>query len=87
MRSHARDVIKNAIFEMYRSLNWSVTQISLDLGGGNLLNIILDAIFIFFIGLGIDGAALATVISEYVNDVVKSMIIFSFRDVRFLEYL
>lgn len=46
---------------------------------------ILDTIFIFLLGLGIDGAALATVISEYVNDVVKLKHIFSSRDVRFLE--
>ncbi|XP_020252763.1 protein DETOXIFICATION 44, chloroplastic [Asparagus officinalis] len=35
-------------------------------GTGNLLNAALDPIFIFLLGLGIDGAALATVISEYV---------------------
>lgn len=33
---------------------------------GNLLNAILDPILIFFCGLGIGGAAIATVISEYV---------------------
>lgn len=39
-------------------------------GAGNLLNAILDPILIFSFGLGIGGAAVATVISEYVNDVV-----------------
>ncbi|KAL2330670.1 hypothetical protein Fmac_018251 [Flemingia macrophylla] len=39
------------------------------LGVGNFLNAILDAILIFFLGLGVGGAAVATVISEYVNDV------------------
>lgn len=35
------------------------------IGAGNLLNAVLDPILIFFFGLGIGGAALATVISEY----------------------
>lgn len=37
---------------------------------GNLLNAILDPILIFIFGLGIGGAAIATVISEYVHDVI-----------------
>ncbi|RWR81284.1 Multi antimicrobial extrusion protein [Cinnamomum micranthum f. kanehirae] len=35
-------------------------------GAGNLLNAILDPILIFLLGLGIGGAAIATVIAEYV---------------------
>ncbi|CAI9298725.1 unnamed protein product [Lactuca saligna] len=35
------------------------------IAAGNLVNAILDPIFIFFSGLGISGAAFATVISEY----------------------
>ncbi|KNA09603.1 hypothetical protein SOVF_152160 [Spinacia oleracea] len=35
------------------------------IGAGNLLNAILDPILIFFLGFGIGGAAIATVISEY----------------------
>ncbi|GAV76886.1 MatE domain-containing protein [Cephalotus follicularis] len=35
------------------------------IGAGNLLNAILDPILIFFFDLGIGGAAIATVISEY----------------------
>ncbi|KAL8237264.1 hypothetical protein R6Q59_018345 [Mikania micrantha] len=34
---------------------------------GNLLNAILDVILIFFYGLGVGGAAIATVISEYLT--------------------
>ena len=34
---------------------------------GNLVNALLDAIFIFPLGLGVSGAALATVTSEYVE--------------------
>ncbi|KAG8089298.1 hypothetical protein GUJ93_ZPchr0011g28538 [Zizania palustris] len=34
-------------------------------GAGNLVNALLDAIFIFPLGLGVSGAALATVTSEY----------------------
>ena len=40
-------------------------------GAGNVLNAILDAILIFCFGIGVAGAAIATVISEYVNDVVN----------------
>ncbi|KAM7265392.1 hypothetical protein ACFE04_003075 [Oxalis oulophora] len=35
------------------------------IGAGNLMNAILDPILIFMFGLGISGAAIATVISEY----------------------
>ncbi|KAJ0087625.1 hypothetical protein Patl1_31431 [Pistacia atlantica] len=41
------------------------------LWAGNLLNAILDPILIFFFHFGIGGAAIATVISEYVNYVVN----------------
>ena len=40
-------------------------------GVGNFLKAILDPILIFLFGLGVGGAAVATVISEYVNDVVN----------------
>jgi len=36
-------------------------------GAGNLLNAILDAVLIFPLGLGVSGAALATVSSEYLT--------------------
>ncbi|CAM0152401.1 unnamed protein product [Urochloa decumbens] len=36
-------------------------------GAGNLLNAILDAVLIFPLGLGVSGAALATVCSEYLT--------------------
>ncbi|KAF0889876.1 hypothetical protein E2562_033851 [Oryza meyeriana var. granulata] len=36
-------------------------------GAGNLVNALLDAIFIFPLGLGVSGAALATVTSEYLT--------------------
>lgn len=39
-------------------------------GAGNVLNAMLDAILIFCFDIGVAGAAIATVISEYVNDVV-----------------
>lgn len=41
---------------------------------GNLLNAVLDPLLIFFCGFGIGGAAIATVISEYVNNVVNLFI-------------
>lgn len=40
-------------------------------GVGNLLNAVLDLILIYYFHIGIGGAAVATVISEYVDDVVK----------------
>lgn len=58
------------------SVKWSVIglcaenvhniAISQNAGAGNLLNAILDPILIFVFGLGVGGAAIATVISEYV---------------------
>nr|GMD40039.1 protein DETOXIFICATION 44, chloroplastic [Ipomoea batatas]GMD43223.1 protein DETOXIFICATION 44, chloroplastic [Ipomoea batatas] len=39
-------------------------------GAGSLLNTILDPLLIFSCGFGISGAAIATVISEYVENVV-----------------
>ncbi|XP_022767801.1 protein DETOXIFICATION 44, chloroplastic-like isoform X3 [Durio zibethinus] len=48
------------------------------IGAGSLLNAILDAILIFPIGFGVGGAAVATVISEYVNNVVNLMILVYF---------
>ncbi|KAL6640660.1 hypothetical protein ACP70R_021783 [Stipagrostis hirtigluma subsp. patula] len=39
-------------------------------GAGNLLNAILDALLIFPLGLGVSGAALATVTSEYVDAIL-----------------
>uniref|UniRef100_A0A8R7QER5 Protein DETOXIFICATION n=1 Tax=Triticum urartu TaxID=4572 RepID=A0A8R7QER5_TRIUA len=41
------------------------------IGVGNLVNAILDAIFVFPLGLGVRGAALATVTSEYVKAIMK----------------
>ncbi|KAL4572421.1 hypothetical protein LXL04_019197 [Taraxacum kok-saghyz] len=40
------------------------------IAAGNLVNVILDGILIFFFGLGIGGAAIATVISEYLIAVI-----------------
>jgi Na+-driven multidrug efflux pump len=40
-------------------------------GAGNFLVVILDPILIFLCGLGISGAAIATVISEYVRNAVN----------------
>lgn len=40
-------------------------------GVGSLVNALLDAIFIFPLGLGVSGAALATVTSEYVELIIR----------------
>ncbi|WJX39381.1 hypothetical protein P8452_26929 [Trifolium repens] len=46
-----------------------MTKASLEISGaGNFLNVILDPILIFLCGLGISGAAIATVIYEYVRN-------------------
>ncbi|PPD94199.1 hypothetical protein GOBAR_DD08779 [Gossypium barbadense] len=42
---------------------------------GTLLNAILDVILIFPFGFGVGGAAVATVISEYVNNVVDYLLV------------
>ena len=44
---------------------------------GNLVNAILDTIFIFPLGLGVSGAALATVTSEYVETTMGSLTLFA----------
>jgi Na+-driven multidrug efflux pump len=46
------------------------TNVVMHTGAGNLLNAILDAVLIFPLGLGVSGAALATVTSEYVGRIV-----------------
>lgn len=43
-------------------------------GVGNLLNAILDPILIFILGLGVSGAAIATVISEYVKAIIMKLL-------------
>lgn len=57
--------------------NMHNVMISQNAGAGNLLNAILDPILIFVFGLGVGGAAIATVISEYVyhytRNIVKAM--------------
>jgi Na+-driven multidrug efflux pump len=46
-------------------------------GDGNLLNAILDVVLIFPLGLGVSGAALATMTSEFVDIImIFSVIIF-----------
>jgi len=44
---------------------------TLDAGVGNLVNVILDAILVFPLGLGVRGAALATVTSEYAEFILR----------------
>jgi Na+-driven multidrug efflux pump len=46
------------------------TNVMMHTGAGNLLNAILDAVLIFPLGLGVSGAALATVSSEYVGGIM-----------------
>ncbi|KAI5429340.1 Protein DETOXIFICATION 44 [Lathyrus oleraceus] len=50
-------------------------------GAGNFLNVILDPILIFLCGLGISGAAIATVISEYVRSAVNLILYVHFAHV------
>jgi Na+-driven multidrug efflux pump len=45
-------------------------------GIGNLVNVILDAILVFPLGLGVRGAALATVTSEYVKSIIGFLSLF-----------
>lgn len=63
--------IIDSLFIMPNLLAALMTYFSTVSGAGNLLNAILDPILIFLLGLGIGGAAISTVISEYVKNVVK----------------
>jgi Na+-driven multidrug efflux pump len=59
--THALHLHVFAIFDMY----------VMHAGVGNLVNAILDAILVFPLGLGVRGAALATVTSEYVKATMR----------------
>ncbi|KAL8115434.1 hypothetical protein AgCh_022069 [Apium graveolens] len=64
-------------------------------GAGNLLNSLLDPVLIFLLGLGIGGAAISTVISEYMIPVILlwklndkvSLISPKFESTKFFQYL
>ena len=36
---------------------------------GAIINIVLDPVFIFYMGMGVKGAALATIISQYISGI------------------
>lgn len=76
---YPEDLISNAILLLWKSIISVFDNHLLDLGAGNLLNALLDPILIFLLGLGISGAAISTVISEYVDDVVKLKCLFRSR--------
>lgn len=67
---------KSSNYRLYCSIaNHAYDELTVALpglsGAGNLLNAVLDPILIFVFGFGIGGAAISTVISEYVSDVVN----------------
>lgn len=62
--------VRNYILNLGQDLLLVIYLICLP-GVGNLLNAVLDLILIYYFHIGIGGAAVATVISEYVDDVVK----------------
>ncbi len=50
---------------------------------GAVINIILDPLFIFVFKMGIEGAALATVIGQYVSFFIAFSYIFKFKNIKF----
>ena len=63
------------IWKLFKFINTFLINIDFFVSAaGNLLNAVLDPLLIFFCGFGIGGAAIATVISEYVNNVVNLFI-------------
>jgi len=55
-------------------------------GLGLLLNIILDPVFIYFLGMGVKGAAIATVIAQTVAGAFFLLALFFFKDRPFERY-
>lgn len=53
---------------------------------GSLLNFVLDPLFIFVFGMGVRGAALATVISQFVNLVINITYLFRFKNIRLAKF-
>lgn len=64
-------MLENYILSLGQDLLLLVIYLICLPGIGNLLNAVLDLILIYYFHIGIGGAAVATVISEYVDDVVK----------------
>ncbi len=54
---------------------------------GAILNVILDPIFIFGLGLGVKGAAIATILSQFLTAFLNVMYIKKFKSVKFTKDL
>ena len=54
---------------------------------GLVLNVILDPVFIFVLGMGVKGAALATVVSQFVSSMLLLGALLSFKDRPFERYM
>lgn len=53
---------------------------------GAIVNIILDPIFIFNLNMGISGAALATVIGQFISFLITLRYVFNFKNITFNRY-
>ena len=64
------------------STKYSMFSISI----GAIVNIILDPIFIFNLNMGISGAALATVIGQFISFLITLRYVFNFKNITFNRY-
>lgn len=71
-------VIINGVIRADGSPRFSMVSMTV----GAILNIFLDPLFIFVFDMGVAGAALATVISQFLNLVVNVAYLFRFKNIR-----
>ncbi len=71
-------VIINGVIRADGSPRFSMVSMTV----GAILNIFLDPLFIFVFDMGVSGAALATVISQFLNFVVNVAYLFRFKNIR-----
>ena len=71
-------VIINGVIRADGSPRFSMVSMTV----GAILNLFLDPLFIFVFDMGVSGAALATIISQFLNLVVNVAYLFSFKNIK-----
>lgn len=71
-------VIINGVIRADGSPNFSMVSMMV----GSVLNFGLDPLFIFVFGMGVKGAAIATVISQFINFLLNVAYLFRFKNIR-----
>jgi len=71
-------VIINGVIRADGSPNFSMVSMMM----GAILNMFLDQLFIFVFKMGVSGAALATVISQFINLVLNVAYLFRFKNIK-----